>query len=463
MRLFLGPRGSKARRMIVMKFGGSSVADRAQIEKVREIVAAVARRGERPFVVSSAHKGMTDALVAAAKRAAEGDGNADAVIALEERVREELGVDRSVVEPLYQELSDLLRGLSLVRELSPRSLDYVSSFGERLSVRVIAAFFDRTGLAAKAFDAWDLGFVTNADFGAARPVAGYAARVAAAVHALDPAVTPIVTGFVGKTERGEVTTVGRNGSDLSATLFGAAIPSKEVQIWSDTDGVMTADPRLVKSARNIPEMRFDEASELAYFGSRMLHPATLLPAMSADIPVRVLNTNRPDHPGTVIRRVAANDQRVTSIAYKERQLVLTVTSMRMFGEAGFLERVFEACRKSGVVVDMVTTSEVSISLTANAEEPLRAAARELAPWVESAGGEVTIDAGRSIVAVVGQHLARRRGLGGEIFSALSKAGVNVEMISFAKGSINLSFVVADDDIKPAIESLHGVLFAPEAS
>ncbi len=449
--------------MIVMKFGGSSVADRAQIEKVREIVSVVLARGERPFVVSSAHKGMTDALVQAAKRAAGGDGSAETVIALEEKVRRELGVDRSVVEPLYQELADLLRGLSLVRELSSRSLDYVSSFGERLSVRVIAAFFDQRGLRAKAFDAWDLGFITNADFGGARPIAGYERLVSTAVGRIDPAVTPIVTGFVGKTEQGDITTVGRNGSDLSATLFGAAIPSKEVQIWSDTDGVMTADPRLVKSARNIPEMRFDEASELAYFGSRMLHPATLLPAMTAGIPVRVLNTNRAAHPGTVIRRVANNPQRVTSIAYKERQLVLTVTSMRMFGEAGFLERVFEACRKSGVVVDMVTTSEVSISLTANAEEPLRAAARELAPWVERIGGEVTIDVGRSIVAVVGQHLAERRGLGGEIFTALSNASVNVEMISFAKGSINLSFVVADADIKRAIESLHAVLFEPETS
>jgi aspartate kinase len=439
--------------MIVMKFGGSSVADRSQIDKVRVIVDDHARRGLRPVVVCSAHKGITDALVQSARRAASGHYDPDPVIARQEAVREELGVDAALLAPLYQDLRDILRGLSLVRELSPRSLDLVSSFGERFSVRVIAAFFTARGLPARAFDVWDLGFVTDAEFGAARPLPGYEEKMRAAVAALDPAVVPIVTGFVGKTESGEVTTVGRNGSDLTATLVGAAIGASEVQIWSDTDGVMTADPRLVPSAKNIPEMRFDEAAELAYFGSRMLHPATLLPAMQVDIPVRVLNTNRADHRGTVIRKVAKNDGRVTSIAYKERQLVLTVSSTRMFGEAGFLERVFAVCRESGVVVDVVTTSEVSVSLTGNAEGPIREAAAKLTHL-----GDVTVDPNRSIVAVVGQHLPARRGLAAEIFGALAKAEVNVEMVSFAKGSINLSFVVEDRHVGAAVAALHGILF-----
>ena len=444
--------------MIVMKFGGSSVADRPQIEKVRSIVALEQANGRRPLVVCSAHKGITDALVNAAKEAAGGRLDAEAVIAKQERVRQELGVAEAVLAPLYQELRDLLRGLSLVRELSPRSLDYVSSFGERFSVRVIAAFFAQLGTPSQAFDVWDLGFVTDANFGNARPLAGYEANVREAVAKLDPEVMPIVTGFIGKTASGEVTTVGRNGSDLTATLLGSALEVSEVQIWSDTDGVMTADPRIVGQARNIPEMRFDEASELAYFGSRMLHPATLLPAMSANIPVRVLNTNRADHPGTVITRQAINANRVTSIAYKEKQFVLTVSSTRMFGEAGFLERVFETCRQCGVVVDLVTTSEVSISLTGNAEGPIRAAATKLAEL-----GEVSVDEGRSIVAVVGQHLASRRGIGAEIFGALAGVAVNVEMISFAKGSINLSFVLSDADVGKAIGALHEVLFEGPAS
>jgi aspartate kinase len=442
--------------MLVMKFGGSSVADRRQITKVLGIVRGLAAR--KPVVVSSAHKGVTDALVRAAKEAAAGKLDVDAVIGRQRAVAEELGCAPELLEPMYAELSDLLRGVHLVRELSKRSLDYVSSFGERWSVRVIADFFRREGLPARAYDVWDLGFVTDAEFGRARPLPGFEERAKKAFAALPAGEVPIVTGFVGKTSSGEITTIGRNGSDLTATLLAAAIGAEEAQIWSDTDGVMTADPSVVKSARNIPNMRFEEAAELAYFGSRVLHPATLLPAMAAKIPVRVLNTNRPEHPGTVIRETAENPKEVMSIAYKEGQLVLTITSTRMFGESGFLGRVFEVCARQGVVVDVVTTSEVSVSITANAKEPLERAAAELEQLVGPEGGEVRIAAGRSIVVVVGQHLSRRPGLGAEILGAIARAGVNVEMISHAFGSINLSLVVKDEDVATTASVLHRVLF-----
>ncbi len=442
--------------MLVMKFGGSSVADRAQITKVLGIVRTLAPR--RPVVVSSAHKGITDALVRAAREAAAGRLDAEAVIGRQRTIASELGCPPDLLEPLFRELSDLLRGIHLVRELSPRSLDYVSSFGERWSVRAIADFFRREGLAARAHDVWDLGFITDGAFGAARPLPGFSERAKRAVAALAPGEVPIVTGFVGKTESGDITTVGRNGSDLTASLLGAALGVEEVQIWSDTDGVMTADPSVVPAAHNIPEMRFEEAAELAYFGSRVLHPATLVPAMQAKIPVRVLNTNRPEHRGTVIAKSAENPRDVTSIAYKEGQLVLTITSALMFGESGFLGRVFEVCARQGVVVDVVTTSEVSVSITANAAEPLERAAAELRPVVEGEGGEVRVERGRSIVVVVGQHLARRSGLGAEILGAIARVGVNVEMISHAFGSINLSLVVRDEDVAKTALVLHDVLF-----
>ncbi|MBK6520286.1 MAG: aspartate kinase [Polyangiaceae bacterium] len=438
--------------MIVMKFGGSSVADRAQIEKVLGIVRAHANHA--PLVVCSAHKGVTDGLVKAAREAAKGRLEVETVIAKQLGVARELGCDDALLAPLFDDLRSLLRGVQLVRELSARSLDYVSSFGERWSTRVIADLFSRSGLPADAHDVWDLGFVTDASFGQARPVPGYEQQMRDAVARLPAGRVPIVTGFIGKTADGEITTVGRNGSDLTATLVGAALGAAEVQIWSDTDGVMTADPRLVRSARNIPDMRFDEAAELAYFGSRMLHPATLLPAMAAKIPVRVLNTNRPEHAGTVIRGEAApNPSPVTSIAYKERQLVLTLCSTRMFGEVGFLGRVFETCARHGVEVDMVTTSEVTVSLTANDRPSLERAADELA-----ALGSVRIDEGRSILVIVGQHLAERPGLGAEVFGAIAEAGVNVEMISHAFGAINLSLVVRDADVSRTVAVLHRVLF-----
>ena len=439
--------------MIVMKFGGSSVANRAQIDKVLSIVAGRASRA--PLVVCSAHKGITDALVSAAREAARGAFAPAGVIDRQAAIARDLGCDAGILAPFFAEIADLLRGISLVRELSPRSLDYVSSFGERMSVRVIADHFTRAGLPAQAFDVWDLGFVTDAVFGAARPLPGWEASMRRLVaERVRPGVVPVVTGFVGRTEAGEITTVGRNGSDLTATLLGAALGADEVEIWSDTDGVMTADPSVVKAARSIPAMRFDEAAELGYFGSRVLHPSTLLPAMEKSIPVRVLNTNRPDHPGTVIHHDApAAGSAATSIAYKEGQIVATLTSTRMFGEAGFLGRVFEALGRHRVVVDMVATSEISVSFTTDRRERLEPALADLA-----ALGECRVEGQRTLLVVVGRHLPERPGLGAAILQAVAEAGVNVEMVSYGMKSISLTMLIADADVGRAVGVLHRRLF-----
>ncbi len=436
-----------------MKFGGSSVADRAQIEKVLGIVRAAAAE-DRVVVVSSAHKGVTDALIGAARKAATGTYEPRALIEKQHAIATSLGCRADLLDALFAEIRDLLRGIHLVGELSPRSVDYISSFGERMSVRVMADFFTREGLPADAYDVWDLGFVTDSVHGAARPLPGFEARVKAAFDALPKDRVPVVTGFIGKDANGEITTVGRNGSDLTATLLAAALEADEAQIWTDTDGVMTADPSVVQGARNIPYMRFEEAAELAYFGSRVLHPSTLLPAMTAGIPVRVLNTNRPAHPGTVIQAIGpGNPKRATSIAYKESQVVLTVGATRMFGEIGFLAKVFEVLARHGVSVDVVSTSEVSVSLTAHDAVALERARPELEPL-----GRVTIQPGRTILAVVGQQLAEGRGTGAQILAAVADAGVNVEMISYASGSLNLQMVIRDEDIRAAVATLHAMLF-----
>ncbi len=265
---------------------------------------------------------------------------------------------------------------------------------------------------------------------------------------------PIVTGFVGRTPEGDITTVGRNGSDLTATLVGAAIEAEEVEIWSDTDGVMTADPSLVRAAQSIPVMRFDEAAELAYFGSRVLHPSTLVPAMERNIPVRVLNTNRPEHPGTVIRHAAPEDgNAATSIAYKERQIAVRVSSTRMFGAAGFLAEAFEALGRHGVIVDMIATSEVSFAFTTDQREPLQRALSELTRL-----GDVRVEEGKTLLVVVGRCLAGRAGLGAAILQAVASAGVNVEMISYGLNSISLTMLIADADVDGAVGVLHKGLF-----
>jgi aspartate kinase len=440
--------------MIVMKFGGSSVANRSQIEKVLSIVRG--RTHRRPVVVSSAHKGITDALVNAAKLAAAGElARAHAPIERQREILRELECPPDLLDAHFAELGDLLRGISLVKELSPRSLDYVSSFGERMSVRVIADFFTRQGLLAKAYDVWDLGFITDSKFGQARPLDGWERNCRAIFESLPSDEIAIVTGFIGKNAAGEVTTVGRNGSDLTASLLGSALAVEEVEIWTDTDGVMTADPSVVDGARNIPFMRFDEAAELAYFGSRVLHPSTLLPAMQSDIPVRVLNTNRPEHPGTVIEKdTVENPSGATSIAYKERQTVLVLRTTRMFAQSGFLARVFEILGRHQVDVDMISTSEVSVSLTSGDRFGLENAAEELRSI-----GEVVVKHGKTILVVVGQHLPERPGIGARILGSVAEAGVNVEMISYGMDSINFTMLIDDADIGRAVRVLHAITFA----
>lgn len=438
--------------MIVMKFGGSSVANRTQIEKVLAIVKG--RRDREPIVVSSAHKGITDGLLDAARAAAAGVLDPDRVIDHQTSIAQSLGCPDDLLAPFFAEIRDLLRGIHLVKEVSPRSVDYISSFGERMSVRCLASFFTRNGLPAQAFDVWDLGFTTDSNFGIARPLPGYQERMRAAFAESVPGdVVPVVTGFIGKNEAGEITTVGRNGSDLTATLVAGALGAEEVEIWTDTDGVMTADPSVVSAARNIPMMRFDEAAELAYFGSRVLHPSTLLPAMESSVPVRVLNTNRPDHPGTVIEEHADPGSGVTSIAYKERQSVLTLTTTRMFGEAGYLAGVFDLLGRHGVIIDMISTSEVTVSMTTHEGEKLRAAVPELERF-----GVCEIHDGKTILVVVGRSLAHERGLRARILRAVADAGVEVEMLSYGMHSINFSMLIDDADIELAVPALHRVLF-----
>jgi aspartate kinase len=439
--------------MLVMKFGGSSVADEQQIQKVLQVVRG--RLDRTPVVVSSAHKGVTDALLSAGKRAAAGEPDAAPVVDKQRTVLRGCGCDHDILDPLFREIEDLLRGISLVREASRRSLDYLASFGERMSCRVIADYFTRNGVKSEAFDAWDLGFITDEHFGSARPLPGYEVRMTTEFkRRVGNDVVPIVTGFVGKTSSGEITTVGRNGSDFTATCFAAGLAAEECEIWTDTDGVMTADPRLIKDARSIPFMSFAEASELAYYGGRVLHPSTLLPAIKRKIPVRVLNTNRPEHPGTVITEEGGeNPNVVTSIAYKEGQAVITIESPQMLGQPGFLAKVFDVLGREKIDIDMISTSEISVSMTCSGVSNLNEAVKAL-----EGHGRVSVVSDKAIVCIVGKNVKAQRGLGAKIFTALRDADVNVEMISQGANKINISLLIDDGDIPKAIPALHASLF-----
>jgi len=436
--------------MLVMKFGGSSVAGAEKIRRVREIVASRLKR--RPVLVVSAFRGVTDELLGLAREAL--DGRKPSIAGLKKRHAEaaaELGVDDASLAPLFEDLNDLLKGISLLRELTPRTLDFAASFGERFSARLIAAHFSKEGLPAQAWDAFDAGLLVDERFGGAAPLPEADAEIRAKLGKADK--LPVVTGFIGKTRSGEIATLGRNGSDYSATIFGAALGAEEIQIWSDTDGIMTADPRIVPAAKPIAELSFEEACELAYYGGKVLHPHTLVPAIKKDIPVRVLNTFKPEHHGTRIVAKAEGAPGVASIAFKRHQHLVSVSSPRMAAGSGFLARIFAAFAKHEISVNVIATSEITVSVTADKPEAIERAAAELRGEFE-----VSTRSGAAVLCVVGDGIHEKVGVAGELFGALRDAGVNVLMISQGASKSNIACVVDDAAVDPAVRALHARFF-----
>ncbi|NJN14247.1 MAG: aspartate kinase [Planctomycetes bacterium] len=366
--------------MKVLKFGGTSVGSAENLEKVRKIIRT--QGGEAPVTVVSAHSGVTNELLAQAKSAARGSYSVEGLRERHRALYREIGVDSAVVEPLLEELDDLLRGLSLVRELTPRSLDLVASFGERLSVRGIAAYLSAHGLPAVPVDATEIGLLTDSRFTSANPDPACYPEVRRNLLAIQGGM-PLVTGFIARDREGNITTLGRSGSDFSATLLGAALDAEEVQIWTDVDGVMTADPRVVKSPRSIPLLTIAEASELAYYGAKVIHPATMLPAVERRIPVVVRNTSRPDHPGTaIVSEGKAGSAEVKSIASKRGITLVTVASSRMLLQSGFMAKIFEVFARYDLSVDLVATSEVTVSVTVDDDGSLDRVVKDLAAFSE---------------------------------------------------------------------------------
>ncbi|MEI8255152.1 MAG: aspartate kinase, partial [Deltaproteobacteria bacterium] len=300
------------------------------------------------------------------------------------------------------------------------------------------------------------GMITDDNFGGAEPLKSSEEAIRESLLRACEVCVPVVTGFIGKTADGRVTTLGRGGSDYSAALLGAAIGAHEIEIWTDVDGVMSSDPRVVPAARTIPCLSFSEAAELAYFGAKVLHPKTILPAVQRAIPVRVLNTFKPDAPGTVITSSGAGidpANPVRAIASKSGITVVQMVSSRMLLAHGFLARIFEAFARHKVVVDLVTTSEVSVSATVDREDGLADAIAELRGFAE-----VSVVRQRALVAVVGLGVGETVGVAGRVFSALGEAGIAVDMISQGASRVNLSMVVADDACDRAVRTLHERLF-----
>lgn len=438
--------------MIVMKFGGTSVGTPARITNCAEIV--LERADQQPLVVVSALSGITDELIGAAKNALTGEVEAPfrAVRVRHLEMLEELGLPMTLVTGELVRLHELLSGISLVKELTPRTLDFVMSFGEQMSAKIMAAVIRKIGGQAEAIASYDLGFRTDSTFGNARVLKNETYEALAKNLAGRKGVV-VTTGFIGKNHKGEITTIGRSGSDYTAAIFGAALGAEEIQIWKDVDGVMTADPSVIKQARLLDRMSFAEAGELAYYGAEVLHPATIAPAVERDIPVRVLNTTKKTAPGTVIVKGPCVEPPVKSVVYKEGITLIDVFTPRMLSEHGFMARVFNILEKHRVVVDMIATSEVSLSMTTDSTTGLEAAVAEIQEFAEVERRDKM-----SIVCLVGEGMRGHQGFAARVFGAVSEAKVNIRMISQGAREINIAFVVEEQDINPAVRALHKAFF-----
>ncbi len=451
--------------MIVMKFGGTSVGDAAAMDNAIEIISRQLERS--PVVVLSAIAGATNRLIEIAGLA--GRGLADEAVSLleEERRRhldladallnEQKGKIRVEIDAHFEQALNLVKGLSILRELTPRSLDAIASYGERLSTLIVSAAMLERNIRAQLLDARSI-VITDDSFTRANPLLDEIEQRARAalLPAIDSGFVPVTQGYIGATRDGITTTLGRGGSDYTAALLGAALNAEEIQIWTDVDGMLTADPRLVPGARRIKVLSFAEASELAYFGAKVLHPSTIQPAIRRNISVRIFNSHRPDASGTLITsQIAPSRGYIKAIACKRGITMINVYSTRMLMAYGFMKKIFDVFDRYHAPVDLVSTSEVSVSITVDSRERLDEIVRELGSFAR-----VTVEDNKAIVCVVGEQLKLTPGIAGKVFKTIED--INVYMISQGASEINLSFVVDEEQARRVVAALHQEFF-PEGA
>jgi len=441
--------------MIVMKFGGTSVESAAAIERVAGIVKA--REGRRPVVVVSAMGKTTNKLLAIAEAAIQGRREESLRLLGELRefhLREAAlagGLDEAINEH-FQELTELVQGIGVLGELTARSVDAVSAYGERLSSLIVTRAFNHFGLKAVHVDSRRVIVTDQRHTQAAPQYTETYRRLAATVAPLAEQQVVVMGGFIGSTEEGVTSTLGRGGSDFTASIAGAGIGAEEIQIWTDVDGMLTADPTVFPGGHRVKTISFAEAAELAYFGAKVLHPATVIPAVERDIPVLILNSRRPEVPGTRIARdTVASRNPVKSIACKKNITLVNITSSRMFMAHGFLRRIFEVFDRYETSVDMLATSEVSVSLTIDNPARLEAVCAALGEFAE-----VSTEPGQAIVCLVGENIRYTPGVAARAFGALG--AINIRMISQGASLLNLGFVVDGRDLAATVEALHTRFF-----
>ena len=440
--------------MIIMKFGGTSIGSASQIQKVAEIITSHVHK--QPLIVISAFSGITNLLVTLSERAASGQiFDTTAYRLRHERVMQELDLPQSLLLQEYDELDSLLKGVSLLRECSARTKDRILAFGEEASAKIVGHYLKRKLVSSiKIVSAYNLGLITNSDFGKATPTSLELIPEKMSLFENEIVVT---TGFIAKDILGNITTLGRNGSDYSAALFGAALQVEEVQIWKDVSGLMTANPNLIPDASPVTELSFEEAAELAYYGAKVLHPSTILPLVQKNIPVRILNTNAPMDPGTLIYNNKVQQHgSVKSIAHRSGLVIINITSTRMLAQHGFLSKIFNLFSSHQIIIDMVSTSEVSVSLTTEEGQIFDGLLSELQNFAD-----ISFENGFSVISIVGEGVREDPSVTAKAFSILYQSEIPVRMISMGASKINLSIIIENTYLKPALRALHSNFFPLE--
>lgn len=455
--------------MIVMKFGGTSVEDEAAIRRLSYVVrrSQESDPGRPPLVLVSAMAGATNTLLDCARLSSAGcrDAAESQLAALEARhdrvaselaLAEELPELRSHIARLFADVRVALDEIATLGRLAPHLSDAVASRGELLSSRIVDAALRAHGIDSVWCDIREA-VMTDDDFTRAAVLFEQTdARLAAMFNPhIAAGSVPVTQGFLGAAPDGRTTTIGRGGSDYSAAIIGAALNAEEIQIWTDVDGIMTTDPRIVAEATKVDVISYAEAAELAYFGAKVLHPSTLLPATRKGIPVSVRNSRRPEIAGTSIVRCAPQSANpVRAIAFKRGITIVNISSGRMLMAYGFLARIFDVFARHQTAIDMVATSEVSVSMTLDDTRNLD----RIIPELETLG-EVTIERNRALICLAGEHLRSTPGVAARIFSSIDR--INVSMISHGASAINVSFIVADEDLTAAVRALHTEFFSGE--
>ena len=451
--------------LVVMKFGGTSVEDPAAIGRTAAIVAGRVANGKNPVVVVSAMAKVTDQLLRSAAAASEGDRTGALAISSRLRARHRdtaaalvsgqpaLAELTNTIDSEFDALDEVLRGLAAIHELTPRISDLIVSYGERISSRIVAAAFCEKGIHAAHVDAREV-ILTDSQFQKAVPQDGLIEKKAEQI--LRPLTkegkVPVMGGFIGSNEKGLTTTLGRGGSDFTGALVGGALTAEAIEIWTDVDGIMTTDPRVCPDALRVKTISFEEAAELAYFGAKVLHPATILPAVKKNIPVLVLNSRNASCEGTRIISIAPHCRSpFKSIAVKKKLAIIDVVASRMLMTHGYLKAIFEIFDKHQCAVDMVSTSEVSVSLTVDSNDKLPVIAADLEKLAD-----VKYEGQKALICMVGEDIRGQNGIAAQVFNAVKH--INVRMISQGASEINMSFMIEESDAEEAIRSLHAAFF-----